>query len=52
MENGDRKGFLTSILITFILGLVFVLGVVGVEWPTAIGEGVRPAAARRARSSS
>jgi heme/copper-type cytochrome/quinol oxidase subunit 3 len=33
MANGDRKGFLTNTLITFILGLGFLVGVVFVEWP-------------------
>jgi cytochrome c oxidase subunit 3 len=42
MNNGDRKGFLRNVLITFILGLMFLLGVVFVEWPTAIREGVTP----------
>lgn len=42
MEHGDKKGFLIGMWITFILGLMFVLGVVGVEWPAAIEEGVRP----------
>jgi cytochrome c oxidase subunit 3 len=42
MSNGDRKGFLKNILITFGLGLAFLIGVVFVEWPTAIREGVTP----------
>jgi cytochrome c oxidase subunit 3 len=42
MNNGDRKGYLRNIVITFVLGLVFLLGVVTVEWPTAIREGVTP----------
>lgn len=42
MHNGDRKGFLTNILITFGLGLAFVIGVIFVEWPGAIREGVTP----------
>ncbi len=29
-------------MITFVLGLVFLLGVVLVEWPTAIREGLTP----------
>lgn len=40
MAHDDRRGFLTSTLITLILGTGFVLGVLGVEWPTAIAEGV------------
>ncbi len=35
MEHGDRKGFLTSILITIALGIAFLAGVVGVEWQIA-----------------
>lgn len=42
MEHGDRKGFLTGISITLILGVAFLLGVVAVEWPQAIHEGVTP----------
>jgi cytochrome c oxidase subunit III len=42
MNNGDRKGYLRNVLITFILGVVFLLGVVLVEWPTAIREGLTP----------
>lgn len=42
MHSGDRKGFLTNTLITFVLGLAFVIGVIFVEWPGAIREGVTP----------
>ena len=42
MHSGDRKGFLTNTLITFVLGLSFVIGVIFVEWPGAIREGVTP----------
>lgn len=42
MAHGDRKGFSRSLLITLALGLAFVAGVLGVEWPTAIAEGVAP----------
>jgi len=42
MANGDRKGFLIGTTITLILGIGFLLGVVGVEWPQAIHEGVTP----------
>jgi len=42
MEHGDRKGFLRGMVFTLIMGLGFLLGVVGVEWPAAIEEGVRP----------
>ena len=42
MNNGDRKGYLRNVMITFILGAIFLLGVVFVEWPTAIREGMTP----------
>ena len=42
MESGDRKGFITNTLITFILGLGFLIGVVFVEWPNAMREGITP----------
>ena len=35
MRFGDRKGFLRGTLITLILGLIFLIGVVGVEWQIA-----------------
>jgi cytochrome c oxidase subunit 3 len=41
-EKGDRKRLLTSTLITLVLGLVFLLGVVFVEWPAAAREGITP----------
>lgn len=42
MSNGNRKGFLNNTLITFILGLGFLIGVVAVEWPLAVHEGLTP----------
>jgi cytochrome c oxidase subunit 3 len=42
MEHGDRKGFLVGTTLTLILGIGFLLGVVGVEWPQAIHEGITP----------
>lgn len=42
MHGGDRKGFLNNTMITFVLGLVFLIGVVFVEWPNAIADGVTP----------
>jgi cytochrome c oxidase subunit 3 len=42
MANGDRKGFFSNTLITFLLGLGFLIGVVFVEWPNAIHEGITP----------
>ena len=35
MEYGDQKGFLRGTLITIILGILFLVGVVGVEWQIA-----------------
>lgn len=35
MEYGDRKQFLASITITICLGILFLLGVLGVEWRLA-----------------
>ncbi len=40
MAHGDKKGFITNTLITFVLGLGFLLGVVMVEWPAAAAEGL------------
>ena len=40
MAHGDKKGFLANTVITMILGLGFVLGVVGGEWQLAKLEGV------------
>jgi cytochrome c oxidase subunit 3 len=34
MANGDRKGFLTFTALTLVLGIGFLIGVVGVEWQT------------------
>lgn len=44
MAQGNRRGFTIGILTTLVLGLLFVAGVLGVEWPTAIAEGVSPSA--------
>ena len=35
MTYGDQKAFQRNTLITIILGALFLVGVVGVEWPTA-----------------
>jgi cytochrome c oxidase subunit 3 len=40
MAHGDKKGFMTNTIITFVLGLGFLLGVVAVEWPLAAEEGL------------
>ncbi len=42
MAMGDKKGFLLSTALTFLLGLGFLIGVVFVEWPTAAHEGLTP----------
>lgn len=42
MGKGDKKGFMLSTAITFLLGLGFLIGVVMVEWPTAAAEGLTP----------
>lgn len=44
MEHGDRRGFMTGIIVTLVLGVGFVAGVLAVEWPTAIAEGITPSA--------
>lgn len=40
MAHGDKKGFMNNVVITFVLGLTFLLGVVLVEWRLAAAEGV------------
>jgi cytochrome c oxidase subunit 3 len=35
MEHGNRPAFLRNIFITMALGVLFLLGVVGVEWQLA-----------------
>lgn len=40
MAHGDRRGFIVGTSLTLLLGLSFVAGVVGVEWPFAIAEGI------------
>lgn len=46
MARGNRKGFITNTIITMILGTIFLLGVVGVEWqlaPFGPGDGAEGA---------
>jgi cytochrome c oxidase subunit 3 len=38
--HGDQKGFVTGTIATLVLGIGFLAGVVGVEWPAAIREGI------------
>jgi cytochrome c oxidase subunit 3 len=33
IAHGDKKAFLNSTLITLVLGTLFLIGVVGIEWP-------------------
>ena len=40
MAHGDQKGFVTGTIATLVLGIGFLIGVVGVEWPAAIREGI------------
>lgn len=40
MAHGDKKGFVVNTVITIILGIGFLLGVVAVEWPRAIADGL------------
>lgn len=40
MAHGDRKGFMSGMLITILLGVGFLAGVVGVEWRLAAEEGL------------
>lgn len=43
IAQGNRKGFATSMIITMVLGIAFLLGVVGVEWQVApFGPGDGP----------
>ena len=35
IRHGNVKGFTRNILVTIILGIIFLVGVVGLEWPTA-----------------
>lgn len=44
MEHGDRKGLLIGTAVTLLLGLGFLAGVIGIEWPGAIKAGVTPSA--------
>lgn len=44
MAHGDRRGFAIGMVLTVLLGLAFVGGVLGVEWPGAIADGVTPSA--------
>jgi cytochrome c oxidase subunit 3 len=46
MANGDQKTFLRGTLVTLALGILFLIGVIGVEWqlaPFGPGDGVEGA---------
>lgn len=41
IKHGNVRGFSRNILVTIVLGILFLVGVVGLEWPTApfsVGE--------------
>ena len=40
MAHGDQKGFIIGTIATLVLGIGFIAGVVFVEWPAAIREGI------------
>ncbi len=42
MAHGDRRNFLLNTGLTLLFGLGFLGGVVGLEWPTALREGISP----------
>lgn len=42
LEHGDRRNFLMGTFATILLGAGFLAGVIGVEWPSAIREGITP----------
>lgn len=42
MAHGNRAAFLRNLLLTILLGTLFVIGVVGVEWQEATEAGITP----------
>ncbi len=40
IQHKDRKAFANNLIVTLILGIGFLVGVVAVEWPRALEEGV------------
>lgn len=44
IAHGDQKSFVRNTLITLILGTIFLIGVVLIEWPAAAAEGLVPSA--------
>lgn len=46
ISRGNRKGFVNSTIITMVLGILFLVGVIGVEWqlaPFGPGDGAQGA---------
>lgn len=42
IARGEQKSFVRNTLITLALGTIFLIGVVGIEWPAAAAEGLTP----------
>ena len=42
MAHGDKKEFIRGTVITLVLGIIFLVGVVGLEWPLATSHGITP----------
>lgn len=42
IAHGNQKGFQRALTTTFILGVAFLIGVVGVEWRLATAHGITP----------
>ena len=42
MAHGDKKEFIRGTAITLALGIIFLVGVVGLEWPLASSHGITP----------
>ncbi len=42
IAHGNQRGFLKSIMITLVLGIIFLVGVIGVEWRVAGEHGITP----------
>lgn len=40
IQHGDRKAFRNNLIVTLVLGIGFIVGVLAVEWPNALAEGV------------
>ena len=42
IAHGNQKSFVRNTLITLILGTIFLFGVVAIEWPAAVADGLTP----------